>query len=185
MKRYVLLGVVLLLALWQLISSLGIFSQLILPSPAKVGVALFNFAISPSALLDLGMTTYRFVVCFFCSAVLGILLGIMISRFSKLGHILSLPLDFFRSLPAPALFPIFMLFLGISDLSRMGLTIFSVMLIVAVYTNHGIQNCPQIKVRAARAAGAEGFYLKFGYAQEGSPFDKHTIPHVRVIKRLA
>jgi predicted GNAT family N-acyltransferase len=33
--------------------------------------------------------------------------------------------------------------------------------------------------------GAEGFYLKFGYTHEGSPFDKHTIPHVRVIKRLA
>jgi len=32
--------------------------------------------------------------------------------------------------------------------------------------------------------GAEGFYLRFGYAQDGAPFDKHTIPHVRVTKRL-
>ena len=32
--------------------------------------------------------------------------------------------------------------------------------------------------------GAEGFYFKYGYAQEGEPFEKHTIPHVRVIKRL-
>ncbi|HSM20387.1 MAG TPA: GNAT family N-acetyltransferase [Hyphomicrobiales bacterium] len=32
--------------------------------------------------------------------------------------------------------------------------------------------------------GAEGFYLRFGYAQEGGPFEKHTIPHVRVVKRL-
>jgi len=32
--------------------------------------------------------------------------------------------------------------------------------------------------------GAEGFYLRFGYAQDGAPFDKHTIPHVRVIKEL-
>lgn len=32
--------------------------------------------------------------------------------------------------------------------------------------------------------GAEGFYLKLGYAQEGDSFEEHTIPHVRVIKRL-
>lgn len=32
--------------------------------------------------------------------------------------------------------------------------------------------------------GAEGFYLRFGYAQEGAPFERLTIPHVRVIKRL-
>jgi len=32
--------------------------------------------------------------------------------------------------------------------------------------------------------GAEGFYFKHGYAQEGEPFEEHTIPHVRVIKRL-
>ena len=32
--------------------------------------------------------------------------------------------------------------------------------------------------------GSEGFYLKYGYAQEGEPFDKLSIPHVRVTKRL-
>jgi len=32
--------------------------------------------------------------------------------------------------------------------------------------------------------GAEGFYLKLGYAQEGAPFDENTIPHIRVIKQL-
>lgn len=32
--------------------------------------------------------------------------------------------------------------------------------------------------------GAEGFYLKYGYSQEGEPFEKHTIAHVRVTKRL-
>ncbi|WP_159079846.1 GNAT family N-acetyltransferase [Methyloceanibacter sp. wino2] len=32
--------------------------------------------------------------------------------------------------------------------------------------------------------GAEGFYLKHGYAQEGAAFFEQTIPHVRVTKRL-
>lgn len=32
--------------------------------------------------------------------------------------------------------------------------------------------------------GAEGFYLKLGYAQEGEPFEENTIPHIRMIKRL-
>ncbi len=32
--------------------------------------------------------------------------------------------------------------------------------------------------------GAEGFYFKLGYVQEGDPFEEQTIPHVRVIKQL-
>jgi predicted GNAT family N-acyltransferase len=32
--------------------------------------------------------------------------------------------------------------------------------------------------------GAEGFYSRLGYAEEGDRFDENTIPHVRMIKRL-
>ncbi len=32
--------------------------------------------------------------------------------------------------------------------------------------------------------GAEGFYLKLGYVQEGEAFLEQTIPHVRVTKQL-
>jgi predicted GNAT family N-acyltransferase len=33
--------------------------------------------------------------------------------------------------------------------------------------------------------GAEGFYLKFGYVEEGEPFNENTVPHIRMTKRLA
>lgn len=32
--------------------------------------------------------------------------------------------------------------------------------------------------------GAEGFYARYGYRTEGEPFDEHTIPHIRMTKRL-
>jgi predicted GNAT family N-acyltransferase len=32
--------------------------------------------------------------------------------------------------------------------------------------------------------GAEGFYARHDYAAEGEPFDEHTIPHIRMAKRL-
>ncbi len=32
--------------------------------------------------------------------------------------------------------------------------------------------------------GAEGFYSRLGYAEEGDRFDENTIAHVRMIKRL-
>ena len=32
--------------------------------------------------------------------------------------------------------------------------------------------------------GAEGFYVRLGYAQEGGAFEENTIPHVRMVKRL-
>jgi len=159
MKRYVILGIILIVLIWQLIVSVGFFSQLVLPSPSKVAVALYTFVTSVKSLSDLGITTFRFFVSFLISSGLGVIIGVIISRFPRIGSVLSFPLDFFRSLPAPALFPIFMLFLGISDIARISLVIFSSALIVAVYTNHGIQNCHQIKIRAAKAAGIRGYSL--------------------------
>jgi predicted GNAT family N-acyltransferase len=47
----------------------------------------------------------------------------------------------------------------------------------------GTQAGFRVMIADARV-GAEGFYIKYGFAQEGGPFQKHTIPHVRVIKRL-
>jgi len=47
----------------------------------------------------------------------------------------------------------------------------------------GTQAGFRVMIADARV-GAEGFYLKLGYAQKGAPFERHTIPHVRVIKRL-
>jgi predicted GNAT family N-acyltransferase len=32
--------------------------------------------------------------------------------------------------------------------------------------------------------GAEGFYARYNYRAEGEPFDEHTIPHIRMTKRL-
>jgi predicted GNAT family N-acyltransferase len=32
--------------------------------------------------------------------------------------------------------------------------------------------------------GAEGFYLRLGYAKEGEPFEENTIPHIRMVKWL-
>ncbi len=32
--------------------------------------------------------------------------------------------------------------------------------------------------------GAEGFYLRLGYSEEGARFDENTIPHVKMTKRL-
>jgi len=32
--------------------------------------------------------------------------------------------------------------------------------------------------------GAEGFYVRLGYTQEGEPFEENTIPHVRMVKWL-
>jgi len=32
--------------------------------------------------------------------------------------------------------------------------------------------------------GAEGFYLRLGYALEGEPFEENTIPHVKMTKHI-
>lgn len=114
---------------------------------------------SKEGLIALQSTLFRCLVGFLIAAVWGILLGIITGLNHRLYAILELPIDFFRSFPAPALFPLFMLFLGIGDKAKMAVVVFSCGLIMVVYTANAVRNCDPIKLMVAKVLRMEGIHL--------------------------
>ena len=63
-------------------------------------------------------------------------------------------IDFFRSTPATAMFPLFMLIFGLGDQGKIALAAFSALLIIVFNVAYGVLNARKTRIMAARSMGA-------------------------------
>ncbi len=154
-----MLGVILALLVWHLIAKSGLVNPLLLPSPRAV-LAVYLDPDSFVTLLKEGFLTFtRAMLGFGGGAIIGIVFGILLGWSQRLYALFEFLIDFFRSLPAAALLPPFMLFFGIGDLSKVLLVAFSVALVVIVNTATGVKNRNQTRAMVAQIQGATKFQI--------------------------
>jgi len=158
-KRHMLIGPAILLLCWITVTSGGIVRPLFLPSPKAVGAALYTLTWSGPLGADVGTTLFRTGVSFAISAVVGLCIGLPLGIWKSVYRSLEIVLDFFRSLPSPAIIPLAMLVLGLGDASRIFVAAFTCSLINAVQTAYAISSIPRHRVLAARLSGAHRFFL--------------------------
>lgn len=111
--RYGLL--VLLFAGWQIASSAGWLNAAVIPPLDKIIVALWN-GIQGALLGDITISLQRAGLAFFAAIVVGIPLGLFMGQIRPLA--LDLILQLFRQTSALALYPIFILLLGLGETSK-------------------------------------------------------------------
>jgi NitT/TauT family transport system permease protein len=155
----ILIGPVLIIALWAAITSTGLVRPLFLPSPWSVISTLGSLLADGPLWHDIGATLYRTGAAFFISAVIGIALGVPLGIWSRFYESLEVVFDFFRSMPSPALIPIAMLLFGLGDLSRIAVSAFTCSLVNAIQTAYAVRSIPRQRVLAAHLAGARGYFL--------------------------
>ena len=66
-----------ILTIWQLLSSLGLVSTRILPSPVSVVSAAWDMLLSGDLLRDVGVSTRRAVIGLFIGGSIGLVLGFL------------------------------------------------------------------------------------------------------------
>lgn len=159
--RYVFLAVIspaLLILIWDMSVRLGIADALLLPSPVIISEALWEIILKgysgSGILLHVGMSLYRVVVAFFAATVVGIILGLLRGAYRDVNAILLVPAETIRPIPPLAFIPLFILWFGIGELSKILLIFYYVTLIVMLNTEVGVRSVPQDKIRAAQALGA-------------------------------
>jgi len=146
-KANKIIGPVILILLWAVISWMGITSALLLPSPVNVGKSLFKilFETRNNVVLDIGYTSYRTIISFIFSSAVGIPIGLLMGYNVKVYNTFEVVVDFFRSIPAIALFPLFILMLGIDELSKLGVPFYGATLIIIVNSIYGVINAPKLR----------------------------------------
>jgi NitT/TauT family transport system permease protein len=150
------LSVAIIIAIWYLFSLSGLP---FLPSPALVFRRLLILLFSGQILPDLSASLMRLFLSFFGALALGVPLGLLMGYLSFFYQLLRFPVDFFRSVPATALFPLFMLFFGVGDFTKIVLIIFSCALIMIVHTAAGVRQSAKVRRLAAQTMGANKFQI--------------------------
>jgi NitT/TauT family transport system permease protein len=96
---------------------------------------------------------------FLASVGLGVPLGLVLGASARLYAAVEMPLDFFRSLPAMAVFPLFLLAFGLGDPAKIAITTWTGSLIIIVNTMYGVRAAKTGRQAAARAFGASKFQI--------------------------
>lgn len=152
MKPLWLLGPFGILAVWSVVAFFS--DPFFLPGPLTVLPVLLGLLNQSSILVDIWSTAQRTFAAFAIAALVGVPLGLVCGMYPKFFECVEFAVDFFRSTPATALFPLFMLWLGIGSASKIGVAAFSSCLVVLFNVAQGLLYAEKSRVMAARLMGA-------------------------------
>jgi ABC-type nitrate/sulfonate/bicarbonate transport system permease component len=104
-----------LLAIWQVLANMNLISPVFFPPPSRAIAELVERLIDGSAYPPILATCMRMLFGWVCASILGIVLGAVIGS-SRIGRdYLEPTLEFMRPLPASAIIPVAILFLGLTN----------------------------------------------------------------------
>jgi NitT/TauT family transport system permease protein len=157
MRKSALWGSLILLLLWFLITTTGLVSRLFLPSPIAVFKELYLLVISYEILWDVLATLQRTLFGFLIGCVFGIGLGLIMGYYKIVYQTMEFPVDFFRSIPATALFPLFIVVWGLGDQVKIFIAAWASSMVVLINTIYGIRNVAIIRLMVAKTKKASFF----------------------------
>jgi sulfonate transport system permease protein len=153
-KALPLVGPAVLLVLWDLVVRFGLIKAILLPLPGDTLATLVSGLLGGNLLTHFWVTLERTLLAFAIAAGVGMPLGIVLGSAERAYRSVEFLVDFFRSTPASALIPLFLLIFGISDVNKVAIAAFGAFLIVVFNSAYGVINARKQRVMAARVMGA-------------------------------
>ena len=123
--------------LWVLLPLLPGYDHALFPTVAETLNELLRICANGQCVSDAGATLARALAGFALASVMGVSLGLVIGFHPRLMRASSGTIDFFRSLPATAMFPLFLLLFGIGDGSKVAIAWFISVWVILVNAAYG------------------------------------------------
>ncbi|WP_415949003.1 ABC transporter permease [Streptomyces sp. KLOTTS4A1] len=149
-----LAAIALVLGLWQLAHTFQWSASL--PSPAAVWGELADAQAEGTLLPALGHSLLRCLLGFGIAAVIGIPLGLLLTRVTALRSVFGPILSALQSLPAAGLVPVAVIALGNSEQAVYAVVLLGAVPSIAVSMAAGVDQVPPLLLRAGRSMGASG-----------------------------
>ena len=149
-----LVGIAILLAIWSLVSFLKLVDPVLLPSPLATFRTLWEGMQSGKLGVDFVRTVVRTITSTAIAAVIAIPLGIVLGSSEKVYRSVEFLIDFFRSTPASAMFPLFLVLFGVGDRTKISVAAFGAALVILFNVAYGVMNARKTRILAAKVMGA-------------------------------
>ncbi|MFG1239471.1 ABC transporter permease [Xanthobacter autotrophicus DSM 597] len=150
---YMAIGPLALFLIWYGVFAAGLVTPKLLPSPVRTLQAIWE-NMGAGLGQDFLYTLERTLHAFALAALLGVPLGIVVGASEKVYRSIEFLIDFFRSTPATAMFPLFMIIFGLGDFSKISVAAFAAFLVILFNVAYGVMHARPTRVLAARVMGA-------------------------------
>lgn len=151
--------VFLFFAVWEVLPRAGIVQAMFLPPASTVIRAWFNLIGSGELLTNTSISLQRIGAGFGLAIVVIVPVGCIIGWYKGFERFLDPLIQAFRQTSALALFPVFILFFGIGEFSKISMVFWAAQWPILLGTISGIKNIDPLFVDVARTLGIRDFKL--------------------------
>lgn len=156
---WTIVPLVCIMLLWEIAVRLSHVPPAVLPPLSKIFAAIAKMAYDGTLWRDIAATLYRLIKSTAVGIVFGTVLGLLMGYFRLWERFLVAPMNFLLAIPGTALFPLAMIWFGLTDLAIISILIYEVALTVMLNTWTGVKTVDRSLIRAGRAFGASSFGL--------------------------
>ncbi|MXN46721.1 ABC transporter permease subunit [Shinella kummerowiae] len=142
------------LALWQVSSTQGWVNPSVFPPLDLILSALWGSLTSGALLDDIAISLQRSGIAFVAAVVIGIPLGLVMGQARVIEQALDPLLQFFRQTSALALYPVFILLLGLGETSKVFVIFWATLFPILLSTIGGVKEVDTKLIEMARTYGA-------------------------------
>lgn len=151
--------IVVIMVLWEVAVRLSHMPAALLPPLSSVFIAVWKEALDGTLWADVSSTIGRLIESAVVGILVGTLIGVLMGYFKTWERALVAPLNFLLAVPGTALFPLSMIWFGLTELAITSILMYEVALTVILNTWTGVKTVDNSLIRAGRAFGASGFSL--------------------------
>lgn len=137
---YMWFPLVALIALWEIASRSGALNPSIMPAPSGIVRSFWNMLDTGRWQANLLASLSRIVKGFFAGAACGLAVGFFMGTFKPIEKLMTILVGFLRPIPTIAWIPLFILWLGIGDLSKVTIISIGCFWPVLLNTINGIKS---------------------------------------------
>jgi NitT/TauT family transport system permease protein len=153
-------AIIAFLVLWEVAGRLALVGNgLFLPPFSEVMVTLWQLIESGDVFKHLSISLTRALCGFLLGLLFAIPLGLVLGWSKRLNAFLNPLLQMFRNMPILALLPVFVMFLGIKEESKIAIIFWAVIWAVFISTAAGVKSVDSLLIKAARSMGTSPLKL--------------------------
>lgn len=156
------------LALWQGFAEAHVVSAFLLPAFSTVVVRLYHDVVSGDVIVGIALTLYRAFAGFALAAVAGIAIGVMIARVPPMRWFFDPLVSIGLPMPKIAFLPVFILWFGVFDASKILMVAFSAVFPVVVSAWAAADGVEHVLLWSALSLGASRAQLLWEIALPSS-----------------
>ncbi len=145
--------VIIFVLLWEILPRTGIVNPILLPTFSLTLITIKNLLVSGELQVHLVASLQRSIAGFGLALVVGISLGLIMGWYSHIERYTDLLVQSLRNTSTFALMPIFILLLGIGEVSKIAIIFFGAVWPILLNTISGVKSVDPIYIKAARSMG--------------------------------